>query len=86
MNSKSIALIFFFRQKLVSRDGEFEVATVGEGEKEKLAEYVMNKINEKEERYSLSTIRAKEVKISWDGTRVHADDEVVKIPQAVGVL
>lgn len=60
-------------------DGEFEVVLVPEKHKEKFAEYVMSKIKGSEETYSYHTLKGKKIRISWEGTHVHVDDQTVKI-------
>jgi len=56
-----------------------EVVLLPEADRQKFADYITSKINGSEENYTFKTIKAKEVQISWDGTHVHADDEVIKI-------
>jgi diacylglycerol kinase (ATP) len=60
-------------------DGEFEVVLVPEQHKEKFAAYVAGKINNQEETYSFHTLKGREIKISWEGTHVHTDDQIVKL-------
>jgi diacylglycerol kinase (ATP) len=60
-------------------DEEFEVVLVPEKHKEKFAKYVMSKIKGGEETYSYHTLKGKKIKISWDGTHVHVDDQTMKI-------
>ena len=52
---------------------------IPEADREKFASYVLNKINGKEEDYAFLEIKGKNVTISWEGTHVHVDDEVVKL-------
>lgn len=82
MNTKSIGPNLFLSPNADPGDGEFEVVTVSEDDKEKFATYVSNKINGKEETYLFNTLKAKHIKISWEGTHVHADDEVIKIAKS----
>jgi len=85
MNIKSIGPNLILSPEGDVGDGKFEVVIVDESDKEKFASYVLNKINGREEPYSFNTIKAKEVKISWDGTHVHADDKIIKLAKSVEV-
>lgn len=60
-------------------DGHLEVVLVAEKDKGRFAAFILDKINGVEASYDFDTIKGKEIDISWDGTHVHADDEVVKI-------
>jgi diacylglycerol kinase (ATP) len=62
-------------------DGEFEMVLVAEQHKEKLAKYVAGKLNGQEELFSFQTIKGKKIKISWEGSHVHLDDQIVKVEQ-----
>jgi diacylglycerol kinase (ATP) len=57
----------------------FEVVLVPEKHKEKFAKYVMSKIKGDEETYAYHTLKGKKIKISWEGTHVHVDDQALKI-------
>lgn len=82
MNIKSIGPNLFLSPGADPGDGEFEVVTVSEADKENFATYVLNKIDGKEETYSFNTLKAKQVKISWEGTHVHVDDKVVNLSES----
>jgi diacylglycerol kinase (ATP) len=60
-------------------DGHLEVVLIPEADKGKFAAFILDKINGVGSAYDFRTITGREVNISWDGTHVHADDEVVKI-------
>jgi diacylglycerol kinase family enzyme len=59
-------------------DGQFEIILIPEEDKGKLASYVAEKINGVEIPYTFRQLKGKDIKISWEGTHVHADDEVIK--------
>lgn len=63
-------------------DGEFEVVLVPEQHKEKFAAYVAGKISKQEETYSFHTLKGKDIKIRWEGTHVHTDDQIVKMNES----
>lgn len=79
MNTKSIGPNLFLAPNADPGDGIFNVILIPEGDKEKFAAYVMSKINNQEEAYDFPEIKGKEVYISWDGSHVHVDDEVIKL-------
>lgn len=81
MNTKSIGPNLFLAPDADPGDGVFDVVTISEDDKDKFAAYVEAKINGKEETYTFDTLKAKEVKISWEGSHVHVDDEVVKLSE-----
>jgi diacylglycerol kinase (ATP) len=62
-------------------DGELEVVLIPESDKMKFASYIMKKIEGVEEEYKFHTVKATKINISWEGTHVHADDKVLKIPK-----
>jgi diacylglycerol kinase family enzyme len=60
-------------------DGQFEVILIPEEDKGKLASYVAEKINGVDIPYTFRQLKGKDIGISWEGTHVHADDEIIKI-------
>jgi diacylglycerol kinase (ATP) len=68
-------------------DGEFEVVLISEKHQKKFEEYLLNRINGKEDTYSFTTLKAKNIQIFWEGKDLHADDEILKIekPKAVSI-
>jgi diacylglycerol kinase family enzyme len=60
-------------------DGQFEVILIPEDDKEKLASYVAEKINGVDIPYTFRQLKGKDIEISWEGTHVHADDEIIKM-------
>lgn len=60
-------------------DGQLEVVLIAEEDKGKFAAFILDKINEVETGYDFRTIKGRNISISWDGTHVHTDDEVIKI-------
>ena len=79
MNTKSIGPNLFLAPDADPGDGLFNVIMIPQEDKEKFAAYVMSRINGKEESFSFPEVKGKEVHISWDGTHVHVDDEVIKL-------
>jgi diacylglycerol kinase (ATP) len=78
MNTRLIGPNLFLSPHGDPGDGQFEIVLIPENDKDKLASYVSNKIKGTEEPYSFQQFKAKNIKISWEGTHVHVDDEIIK--------
>lgn len=61
-----------------TEDGMFEVVLIREDEKEALLDYVQNLIDGAERPFPFNTIKAKEIRLSWDGGHLHIDDKIAK--------
>jgi diacylglycerol kinase (ATP) len=79
MNTRLIGPNLFLSPHGDPGDGQFEIILIPERDKEKLASYVSKKINGLQEPYTFYQLKAREIKISWDGTHVHVDDEIVNL-------
>jgi len=79
MNTRLIGPNLFLSPHGDPGDGEFEIVLIPEDDKDKLASYVSDKIKGQHEPYSFQQFKAKNIKISWEGTHVHVDDEIIKI-------
>jgi len=79
MNTRLIGPNLFLSPHGDPGDGEFEVILIPESDKEKLASYVSNKLNGIDTPYSFQQLKGKKITISWEGTHVHVDDEIIKI-------
>ncbi len=85
MNTQSIGPNLLLAPQADPGDGHLEVALVPEHDRQKLAAYVFHKINGREEEYDLYCITGKNIRISWEGTHVHVDDEVVKLKKSAEI-
>ncbi|HEY0434823.1 MAG TPA: diacylglycerol kinase family protein, partial [Chitinophagaceae bacterium] len=81
MNTRLIGPNLFLSPHGDPGDGEFEVIMVAQKDKEKLAAYVSDKLNGREEPYQFARVKAEKLSLSWEGTHVHVDDEILKIPK-----
>ena len=79
LNIQSIGPNLVLAPDASTDDGKLDVALLPEEDKKNFAAYLLNKINGIEEAYPFSTIKAQQIKISWNGTHVHTDDKVLKI-------
>jgi diacylglycerol kinase (ATP) len=60
-------------------DGEFEVVLIAESQRDQFAEYLQRKIRGVEEPVFFSILKAKQLKIAWEGRRVHVDDASITL-------
>lgn len=79
MNTKLIGPNLFLSPHGDPGDGEFEIILIPEDDKEKLASYVAEKLEGNEAVYTFRQYKAKNITISWEGTHLHVDDQVLKI-------
>ena len=79
MNTRSIGPNLVLSPHGDPGDGELEVVFVPEKQKERFASYVFDRMRGLDETYVFSTLKAKNIQISWDGTHVHVDDKIVKV-------
>jgi diacylglycerol kinase family enzyme len=85
MNTKLIGPNLFLSPHGDPGDGEFEVITIPDKDKEKLAAYISDKLKGIESPYTFQQFKAKEITISWEGTHMHVDDEIIKIDKGVEI-
>ena len=85
MNTKLIGPNLFLSPHGDPGDGEFEVIMIPEKDKEQLADYISDKLRGVEAPYTFHQFKAKEITISWEGTHLHVDDEMIKIDKGVAI-
>ena len=85
MNTKLIGPNLFLSPHGDPGDGEFEVIMIPENDKDKLGAYISNKLKGVESPYTFHQLKAKEITISWEGTHMHVDDEMIKIDKGVEI-
>ena len=85
MNTKLIGPNLFLSPYGDPGDGEFEVIIIPEKDKEKLAAYISDKLKGVESPYTFQQFKGKEITISWEGTHMHDDDQVIKIDKGVEI-
>lgn len=82
MNTRSIGPNLQLAPNADPGDGLFDIVVVPDTDKEKFAAYVLHKLNGNEEDFKFQVIRGTKVSISWKGTHVHVDDEIIKMKEA----
>jgi diacylglycerol kinase (ATP) len=67
-------------------DGELEVVLIAERQRQDFADYVLNKINGKEAPPIFNILKAKNLKIFWEGRLLHVDDQIVQLKEPAEVV
>lgn len=65
-----------------SEDGLFDVVIVTEKQRAKMEDYVLKKTVLKDPVFPVKPIRTKSLRIIWEGTDVHGDDQVIEIKKS----
>jgi diacylglycerol kinase family enzyme len=79
MNTRLIGPNLFLSPHGDPGDGQFDVILVPESDKEKLASYVSDKLNQMDVPYIFRQLKAQNINISWEGTHLHVDDEIIRV-------
>ena len=66
-------------------DGEFEVVLITESQREQFANYILSKILGKEEPAFFNILKAKKLRIAWEGVHLHVDDAYIKLNEATEI-
>jgi len=85
MNIRSIGPNMVLAPMADAGDGELDVVLVPEAHKEKFSDFLLHKLSGGGDTYQFHTLKAKNIIIRWDGTRLHADDEMLKMEREVEV-
>lgn len=79
MNTRSIGPNLSLAPMADPGDGIFNVVLISESQREQLAAYVTGKLGGRDETPLFNIMDAKNLQILWDGTELHADDEVIQL-------
>jgi diacylglycerol kinase family enzyme len=85
MNTKSIGPNLNLVPFSDPGDGEFEVVLITESQREQFANYILSKIMGKEAPSVFNILKAKKLKISWEGVHLHVDDKYIKLDKATEI-
>ncbi|POY35937.1 diacylglycerol kinase [Solitalea longa] len=85
MNTQSFGPNLVLSPESTPFDGALNVVLVSEKDRGKLINYVSGKLDSKEKNHSLTSIKAKNVRIRWSDNLIHIDDEMTKIPKTLEV-
>jgi diacylglycerol kinase family enzyme len=66
-------------------DGEFEVVLIAAAQRDQFASYILSKIMGKEEPAFFNILKAKKLKIYWEGVHLHVDDAYIKLSKAIEI-
>lgn len=81
MNIRSIGPNMMLAPAADPGDGEFEIVLIPEAHKEKLAEFISQDLTGGGDTFHFHTLKGKDISIQWDGSRIHADDQMLKLPK-----
>lgn len=79
MNIKSIGPNLMLAPQADPGDGELDIVLIYEHERQKLADYVLARIEEEKKPFPFDAIKGKRVSVSWNNSHLHVDDTPVKI-------
>jgi diacylglycerol kinase (ATP) len=85
MNTRSIGPNLNLAPEADAGDGEFDVVLIADKQRQLLAEYVAKKMEGIEVPFDFPLLKAKKVKIFWEGKHVHVDDEYYKMEEPVQI-
>lgn len=83
MNIRSIGPNLYLAPEANPSDGFFDVVMISENQREALTAYVEKKIQGLEVKFDFPVLRARSIRIFWDGKHAHVDDEYHKIDKPV---
>jgi len=86
MNTQSIGPNLTLSPHADPGDGEFEVIFIPEGQKEKLQNYIENKLNGIDDPDNFDTCKAKSVIVKCDHYLAHIDDEIIEVDNVPEVV
>lgn len=82
MNTPSVGPNLYLAPKADPGDGKFDVVLIPESDRDKLAQYVLHKINDLELPFPFRTIPATHIRLKWRGIHLHIDDDLIKPEKA----
>ncbi|MBD0277452.1 MAG: hypothetical protein ICV81_05735, partial [Flavisolibacter sp.] len=59
-------------------DGELEMVLVPESRREEFITFLKKNMEGSDEPFMLGSIKAKNIRMHWEGSHVHVDDELIK--------
>lgn len=85
MNLPSLGPNMYINPMADTGDGEFEIIVIPESQREKLIQYVTDKMEGKEPEFAFSALKGKDINITWEGMHAHIDDEILKVEKRFNV-
>lgn len=85
VNTKSIGPNLDLAVSADPGDGELEIVLIPEGHQKKFETFLLNRINGQDDDFSFTILKAKKIRIEWEGKDVHVDDERIKAGKSVHV-
>ncbi|WP_247236396.1 diacylglycerol kinase family protein [Telluribacter sp. SYSU D00476] len=85
MNIKAVGPKLLLAPHADPGDGVFDVVMVKGSQREALANYLQDRIHDRPTEIPIQAVKARTIKITWKGSVVHVDDEVVKLKKPIEV-
>jgi diacylglycerol kinase (ATP) len=87
MNTRSIGPNLLLAPFADPGDGIFDIVLIGDKQREKFADYIMDKVNDEEKPAFFKIHRARKVEMLWEGKSLHVDDQRMEIeePQKITI-
>jgi diacylglycerol kinase (ATP) len=86
MNIRSLGPNLVLAPNADPGDGYLDLVMVSEAHRKKFESFLLSEINgEEKQEFNFTTVRAKNLKIVWEGKDLHADDERLKVEGTVEV-
>jgi len=83
MNTKSIGPNLVLAPGADPGDGFFNVVLIAEKNKDRFAAYLQSKFEGEEAEYRYDTLEGKDIRLTWQGTHIHVDGEIIKTKDSV---
>lgn len=85
MNIRSIGPNLNFAPDADPADGQFDIVLITEKQRNILGDYVQRKIKGREVQFDFPVLKARQLKIRWEGKHLHVDDEYIKVDSPVTI-
>lgn len=87
MNIRSVGPGLNINKDADAGDGEVEVIMIGENKRKSFAAYIKECIRSNVQRdFDLPVIKGKQIKVAWDDTHGHIDDELIRVDRKKGYM
>jgi diacylglycerol kinase family enzyme len=86
MNIRSIGPNMMLAPQADPGDGEFEIVLVPEAHRQKFSEFLLHRIAGSNDDFHFHTLKGRNIKIRWDGTRLHVDDKMLKLEKETEIV
>ncbi|GAB3169626.1 diacylglycerol/lipid kinase family protein [Telluribacter humicola] len=85
MNIKAVGPKLMLAPDADPGDGAFDVVMVKGSQREALGNYLLDSIHDHPTEMPIKPVKAKSIKIAWEGSVMHIDDEVLKLKKPIEI-